>query len=251
MAYTYTEVKTQQAFLKKGFQDYKLINMSINLLPNQVHETYHVILGQTDNFNHLEFVCFDNEDPLTNYLEENPSGLYQNLDGYRRWGVTLARPRFSYRVFTFYRRPYVIVRIKDAGVVYNLLMSKYTYEIPFMFNQEKPTKTNLFNFFDLLNLGLLGRQTSYDMLTDHALIHHQVRDEDSVTRITFENPTNREGMERYHLYLDSSTQLLNLYDYGKVVIEPQNYDITNPNSNPGVKVRLLSEHEDLEIVVQS
>ena len=252
MAYSYSTIKTQQGFVKKGFHNYKLISMSINLASAKtIHETYWVTLGQTDDFNHLEFVTYDHEEPLTTYLNDNPSGLYQSLDGYRRWGVTLAHPIFSYRPFTFNRRPYVIIRITDAGLVYNLLMAKYTYETPFMFNKVKMNKTNLFNFMDLLNLGLLGRQVSYDLLTEHVVRHQRLNDDQSVVRITFENPGNREGMERYQLYLSQEDTLLNIYDYQKAIVKPETYNIADYNSVPGVSIKLVSEHEELEIKVDN
>lgn len=252
MAYSYSTIKTQQGFIKKGFQNYKLINMSINLDEAKIiHETYWVALGQTDNFNHLEFVTYDHEDPLTTYLNDNPSGLYQSLDGYRRWGVTLAHPTFSYRTFNFNQRPYVIIRIKDAGLVYNLLMAKYTYETPFMFNQVKMNKTNLFNFMDLLNLGLLGRQVSYNLLTEHVVINQYLNDDQSVVRITLENPTNREGMERYQLCISRKDMLVNIYDYDKVVAEPTTYASVDQGFIPAVQIKLVSEHEELEIKIDN
>lgn len=255
MAYSYSTIKTQQGFLKKGFQNYKLINMSINLVHTKTiheiyrHETYWVVLGQTDDFSHLEFVTYDHEEPLTTYLNDNPSGLYQNLDGYRRWGVTLVHPTFSYRPFTFNDRPYVIIRITDAGLVYNLLMAKYTYETPFVFTKVKMNKTNLFNLMDLLNLGLLGRQVSYNLATEHILRRQRLDDEQSVARVTFENPTDREGMEKYRLCLSQEDTLVNIYDYKKVIVKPYVYDLTDQDSIPGLSIELVSDHERLEIEV--
>lgn len=249
--YTYKTIKTQQGMLKLGFQSYKVVSMSINLDEDkQVHSTYRVILGENGQFNYLSFVTF-NQEKLTDFLRENPSGLYQCVDGFRKWVVTLARPTFQYRTFSFHGHAYVVIKIKDAGLVYNLLLGKVSHELPFMFNREKMTKTNTFDLIDLLNLGLLGRVTNYNYVTNHLSLIKVRKDQDSVTQLTFENPNNKEGMDNYVIKLDEEITIRDLYSFDEVTTEPLPYNILDKEALPGVVIEFNSGNEYLSLRIMN
>lgn len=195
---SYHHLKSTKAMLKRT-KNAHLVSMSISLKTDtRLHSTYVVAgAGFSHDFSALQFITFSRQTLLNQWLDDNPSGLYKESTPLH-WTVELYKPEFDYRIFTIKQQHYLIVRITNGGLVYNLLMNEIDYKLPFMLNfTDYRNKHDFFNWAELVNLGLLGRILNITYNTNLINFHQNIKGLEGIAPLTYENDKNRNGYDHY------------------------------------------------------
>lgn len=227
---SYRHLKNTGAMLKR-LGNAHLVSMSIALdEKKKLHPTY-VVAGArfSRDLTQLQFNTFTVQAKLNEYLNDNPSGLYEESTPLA-WTVTLYKPEFDFRFFTTQDKHYLILRITNGGLIYNLLMSMNNYQLPFMLiPTQLKDKHDYFNWAELVNLGLLGRLLNLTYNTNLISFHQQVNGSLGITPLTYENDQNRNGYDHYVLpiYFGTNEPLYihDLQQLKKIEIKPDQVSI--------------------------
>lgn len=195
---SYHHLKSTNAMLKRT-KKFNLVSMSISLqTKTKLHDTYVVAgAGFARDLTKLQFITFSRQTLLNQWLDDNPSGFYQESTPLH-WTVGLYKPEFDYRIFTVKQQHYMIVRITNGGLVYNLLMNDKDYQLPFMLKPiSYKNKHDYFNWAELVNLGLLGRILNITYNTNLINFHQNIKGLEGIAPLTYENDQNRNGYNHY------------------------------------------------------
>lgn len=153
----------------KRLDGYQLVCMTIESPHYDSQRSYLVTEPScTPDLSHISFSMFYTQIGLVSALLDDPSGFYQQLDTIAKdaWDCYLPKPIFQLSSFTANHQDYTLAVVSDRYLTYNMLFSKGTFNLPWVFADKLITsKREIKLVFDLLfNYHLLGRFTSVNLL---------------------------------------------------------------------------------------
>lgn len=232
MMYTYKTLKTRRGMLN-NLKESRLISMSISIKHDnvKVNPVYPVANPRYEkDLRILQFSTFNSQEPLNDYLYENPSGFFYQTDIPLEWSIEEGNPLYQYRRFKLGKVSYCIVKIYDQGLIFNLLLGE-SYNIPYLLRKQDNVTSNeeRYNLSELLNLGLLGRITSvmlYDPLTAS---NFKLPEESTMIALTYNNKYEQGVQNAYELAFFNGTEQptysLCFTNWDKLTIAPEKQSV--------------------------
>ena len=159
----------REAVLKR-LDGYQLVCMTIEA-PHYDSQRSYLVAEPTCNYDlsHISFSVFYTQIGLVSALMDNPSGFYKQIDTVAKdtWDCYLPNPVFKLSSFVANDHDYTLAVVSDRYLTYNLLFSKETFNLPWVFTNKLITnKREIKLVYDLLfNYHLLGRYTEVALLT--------------------------------------------------------------------------------------
>lgn len=253
MMYTYKELKTRKGMLNH-LKTLRLISMSVSLNHHDNSNITPIYLVADPRFSKdlktIQFSTFSVQEPLNEYLYENPSGLYLEGTPPLSWTIQAGNPHYLYRDFEVDGKTYCILRIYDAGLILNLLLGK-TYVIPFMLHKVNNLTgaMNRFNLSDLFNLGLLGRVMSVNFSTKHML--GEIKLPDNLNLISFNHKNDSHKNYFFSLFLGSNLPITikGFADWKQVSITPEQQTVKQWSEREGFPVTTYQVQDGEESII--
>lgn len=193
--------------MAKHLENYHLISMSISQAKDVGQRGFTYLVAQprfSKDLELLQFSTFSSQEMLEWNLKNDPSGLFEESEPHE-WTFLNKVPRYyEYREFKIDDHDYTIVKLYYDQYVFNLLMGKREYLItPLIKPSWEDKDISLYNLFELINLGLLGRVVML-MYSNASILFNEVKDLDSnVIRTTYFNAYGVDIRNNYHMYLDT------------------------------------------------
>lgn len=209
MMYKYKDLLSRKVAAKK-VNGMHLIAMSVSInSKNQIKPAYLVADPRyTKDLKVWQFSTFmtASQDALNDYLNDDPSGLFQ-AQANNTWLIGEGNPLYSYRYFDVKNVHYCVLRVMDAGLIYNILFGSI-YEVPYMLGikRELTSNADLYNLSDLFNLGLLGRISHVELKTDLFKSSYDLPTDISLAPLSYDNETANQYPKRYQLALFNGTK---------------------------------------------
>lgn len=153
----------------KRLDGYQLVCMTIES-PQYDSQRSYLVAEPTCNYDlsHVSFSVFYTQIGLVSALTDNPSGFYKQLDTVTKdaWDCYLPNPTFQLSSFTANDQDYTLAVVSDHYLTYNMLFSKETFNLPWVFTDKLITsKRDIKLVCDLLfNYHLLGRYGDVTLL---------------------------------------------------------------------------------------
>lgn len=255
--YVYKELKTRKGMLKH-LKTLRLISMSISLDHKDNNEVQPVYLVAEPRFakdlTMLQFSSFSVQEPLNDYLYDNPSGLYREGNPPLSWTIQIGNPHYFYRDFEVDNHEYCILKIHDAGLIFNLLLGK-TYVIPFMLSGTKNLTgaNNRFNLSELFNLGLLGRVLSVNISLNHMLSTIKLPDNLNLISFMYNNQSRKDY--KFSIFLGSNYPILldGFQSWKRVAITPEKRSVkqwAEREAFPTTTYELLDKNDYVNFVIK-
>lgn len=153
----------------KRLDGYQLVCMTIESPHYDSQRSYLVTEPTcTPDLSHISFSMFYTQISLVSALLDDPSGFYQQLDTVAKdtWDCYLPNPVFQLSSFTANDQDYTLAVVSDRYLTYNMLFSKETFNLPWVFTDKLiKSKREIKLVCDLLfNYHLLGRYTSVNLI---------------------------------------------------------------------------------------
>lgn len=251
--YAYKELKQPKAFLRhiKGMN---LVSMTISLADytNQqaIKPTYLVSQPKfdKDNFNNLMFSTFSNQQGLINFLNDNASGTFSEVEPLT-FMVERGLSSFLFREFTFNHTNYVLAHISDCGLVYHILFGNHGFEMPIgLASMNLADPLEIYKLIELINYGLIGRNLSFS-LSDGLSVEYEYDPEQTV--MTYSQFPREALTEARIRCFNQSASLNNQLGYwDKVTVENDEPSIKLFKTGQGLpKFKLTFSHKDSSLVL--
>lgn len=260
MMYVYHGLKTTKGMLNH-LTTKKLLSMSINLDGNNYPEFTPNYLVADPRFSKdlsiLQFYTFSNQTALNDYLHDNPSGLYQEGNPPFNWTAEKGKPTYRFRKFKVRNVEYCILHIKDAGLVYHLLLGD-SYRIPYLLSKtNKLSKEDCFNLSELFNYGLLGRVLKLNLTAENARYEWENIDSMSTIGAIIRNVNSVKGAETYKLGVFNGNlspfEFKGFNQWNNISIEPDKATVADWESQksfPKTTYKLKQNSTEVTIVMQ-
>lgn len=209
MMYKYKDLLSRKVAAKK-VQNMHLIAMSVSInSKNKTKPAYLVADPRyTKDLKIWQFSTFmlASQDALNDYLNDDPSGLFQ-AQANNTWLIGEGNPLYSYRYFDVKNVHYCVLRVMDAGLIYNVLFGSI-YEVPYMLGIKRKLATNadLYNLSDLFNLGLLGRVSRVILKTNLFDSSYVLPTDISLAPLSYTNDVKNQYPKRYQMALFNGTK---------------------------------------------
>lgn len=251
--YAYKKLKRPEAFLKH-IEDMNLVSMTISLSDynNQqaIKPTY--LISQPkfdkDNFNNLMFSTFSNQQGLINFLNDNASGTFSEVEPLT-FVAERGLPSFMFRKFTFNHTNYVLAHISDCGLVYHILFGNHGFKMPIgLANISLTDSLEIYKLIELINYGLIGRNLSFN-LSDGLSVGYEYDPEQTV--MTYSQFPKEALVEARIRYFNQSASLNNQLGYwDKVTVESDETSIKDFKTGQGLpKFKLTFYHKDSSLAL--
>lgn len=164
----FNKLVRRDAVLKR-LDGYRLVGMTIES-PRYDSQRSYLVAEPSCNYDlsHISFSVFYTQIGLVSALMDNPSGFYKQIDTVAKdtWDCYLPNPVFKLSSFVANDHDYTLAVVYDRYLTYNMLFSKETFNLPWVFTDKLITsKREIKLVFDLLfDYHLLGRFTSVSLL---------------------------------------------------------------------------------------
>ena len=251
--YAYKKLKQPKAFLKhiKGMN---LVSMTISLddYNNQqaIKPTY--LISQPkfdkDNFNNLMFSTFSNQQGLINFLNDNASGTFSEVEPLT-FMVERGLPSFKFRKFTFNHTNYVLAHISDCGLTYHILFGNHSFKMPIgLANISLTDSLEIYKLIELINYGLIGRNLSFNLSNGLSVGYEYDPEQTVMTYSKFSKEALAEARIRYFNQSASLNNQLGYWD--KVTVESDEMSIKDFKTGQGLpKFKLTFYHKDSSLAL--
>lgn len=259
MMYVYRELKTTKGMLKH-LSTKKLLSMSVSLEnENALNFTPSYLVADprfSKDLSILQFSTFSEQIPLNDYLHDNPSGLYREGTPPFSWTVEKGKPSYQFRKFKVRNTEYCILHIKDAGLIYHMLLGD-SYRIPYLLTKtDALAKNDQYNLSELFNYGLLGRVLQLKLKADNVEYEQDISSVSTIGAI-IHNDSSIKGVDTYKIGVFNGTlspiEFKGFNQWNQVSIEPDKTTVAeweSQNSFPKTAYRLKQNSTEMVLILQ-